>query len=139
MDGSNVMQNAIALPFSFDSAGLVNHTNDEKKIWQDRVVMVLMTKLGERVMRPGFGSDVPSVSFENETDAIPLLRQAIGVAFSRWLETLSLIKIEFSTDPIDYYVVADIFYRYGPTNEIENVKIKTAVLTRAGDTILEAE
>lgn len=133
------MQTAISLPFSFDSAGLVSHTADEKKIWQDRVAMVVMTNLGERVMRPGFGSDVPKITFENIAEAIPLIRQAIGVAFSRWLESLILVKVEFTTDPIDYYLIAEIFYKYAPNQESESVKLKTAILTRAGDTIVEAE
>lgn len=139
MDRSTVMQSAIALPFSFDSAGLVNHTADEKKIWQDRVVMVIMTKTGERVMRPSFGSEVPGVVFENIDEAMNVIRQAIDLAFSRWLSSLNLLDVEFSVDEVDGHLVAEVFYKYGPTNQIEGVKLKTAVLTRAGDTIVESE
>lgn len=130
-------ESAISLPFSFDSAGLIGHTSDIKKIWQDRIAMVVMTKLGERIMRPGFGSEVPSVAFENVDTAISLCRQAITTAFSRWLPALTLIDIIFTTDPIDFFLVADIRYSYSPLSEVNNVKLKTAVLTKSGDTILE--
>lgn len=130
-------ESAISLPFSFDSAGLIGHTSDIKKIWQDRVALVVMTKLGERVMRPGFGSEVPAVAFENIDTAISLTRQSIATAFSRWLPALTLVDVIFTTDPIDFYLVADIRYTYSSLSEVTNVKLKTAVLTRSGDTILE--
>mgnify|MGYP003335944982 CR=1 FL=1 len=132
------MQNAIALPFSFDSSGLVNHTNDEKKIWQDRVAMVIMTNLGERVMRPNFGSEVPQVAFESIGAAQTLITQSVESAFAKHLPSLSLIKVTFEIDPIDFYLVAEIHYRYGPVKNSESAKLKTAVLTRAGDIIVEA-
>lgn len=140
MDGSNVMsESAMSLPFSFDSSGSVNKTADIKKIWQDRIAMVIMTKLGERLMRPAFGSEVPALAFENIDTAITLARQAISAAFAKWLPALTLIDVVFTTDPIDYFLIADIHYRYGPTTQIETVKLKTALLTRAGDTILEVQ
>ena len=138
MDGGNVME-AMALPFSFDSSGKVNHTTDVKKIWQDRVAMVIMTVIGERIMRPTFGSEVPTLVFENIDTATTLIRQAVSAAFSQWLGSLTFESIEFSSDPYDYYLVAQINYRYGQTKQIETVKLKTAILTRAGDKILEAE
>lgn len=133
------MQNAIALPFSFDSSGLVNHTSDDKKIWQDRIAMVIMTNFGERVMRPSFGSEVPQMAFENIDTAKTLITQSIGSAFAKWLGALSLVNVTYSVDPIDFYLVAEIHYTYGPSKQIETTKLKTAILTRAGDTILEVE
>jgi phage baseplate assembly protein W len=130
-------ESSISLPFIFDSAGMVNHTSDLQKIWQDRIAMVVMTKLNERLMRPSFGSEVPAVAFENMDTAQTLARQAISTAFSRWLPALTLIDVVFTTDPVDFYLVADIRYRYGPTSQSDNVKLKTAILTRSGDTILE--
>ena len=55
---------AISLPFSFDSSGGVSYTTDNKKMWQDRVVLVVMTLLKERVMRPTFGSSAKATVFE---------------------------------------------------------------------------
>jgi len=46
-----VIERAIALPFSFNSAGELSYTNDEKKIIQDRLVLAIMTRPGERVMQ----------------------------------------------------------------------------------------
>ena len=130
-------ESAISLPFQFDSSGMVGHTSNISKIWQDRVALVIMTRLGERIMRPGFGSEVPGVAFENIDTAITLCRQSITSAFSSHLPNLTLTDIIFQVDPIDFYLVADIRYRYSPTSPTDTVKLKTAILTRAGETILE--
>ena len=130
-------ESAITLPFGFDSSGKVSHTSNIAKIWQDRVALVVMTRLGERIMRPGFGSDVPSVAFENMDTAIILCNQSITTAFSTHLPSLTLTDVIFEVDPIDFYLIADIRYRYSPTSPTDTVKLKTAILTRAGETILE--
>jgi hypothetical protein len=39
-------EKAISLPFGFNESGGISFTTDIKKIFQDRVVMVVMTSLG---------------------------------------------------------------------------------------------
>lgn len=131
------MPKAISLPFSFDSSGAVSYTQDEKKIWQDRVVLVLMTSLGERVMRPTFGSEVKNSLFETEDAAVTMIKKAVSVAFSRWLSQLELLNVSTSVDPVDSFIVLEVGYRYSPRENEQRVKIKTAILSRSGETILE--
>lgn len=132
-------ERAISLPFSFDSAGSVSYTTDEKKIWQDRVVLVVMTRLNERVMRPTFGSEASNSLFENASSATGLLKDTIATAFSNWLKDLILTDVSVYTDPTDGYLVAEIFYRYNPIENEQSVKIKTAILSRTGEVILEVQ
>ncbi len=131
------MPKAITLPFSFDSSGAVAYTQDEKKIWQDRVVLVLMTRLNERVMRPTFGSEVKDSLFETEEAATTMIKKATSVAFSRWLPQLELLGVSTTVDPVDGYIVVEVIYRYSPRENEQRVKIKTAILSRSGETILE--
>lgn len=132
-------ERAMSLPFSFDSAGSVSYTTDEKKIWQDRVVIVVMTRLNERVMRPTFGSEASSSLFENTSAATSLLKDTIATAFSNWLKDLVLTDVSVYTDPADGALVAEIFYRYNPIENEQSVKIKTAILSRTGEVILEVQ
>ena len=131
------MSKAISLPFSFDSSGAVAYTQDEKKIWQDRVVLVLMTRLGERVMRPTFGSELKDSLFETEDAAVTMIKKSVSVAFSRWLPQLELLGVSTTVDPVDAYIVVEVSYRYSPRANEQRVKIKTAILSRSGETILE--
>lgn len=132
-------ERAISLPFSFDSAGSISYTTDEKKIWQDRVVLIVMTRLNERVMRPTFGSEASNSLFENTNSAINLLKDTIATAFSNWLKDLILVDVSVYTDAADGYLVAEIFYKYNPVENEQSVKIKTAILSRTGEVLLEVQ
>ena len=126
---------AISLPFSFNSAGEVGYTSDLKKIIQDRVVLAVMTKLQERVMRPNFGSDVYDSLFETETSAESIVRQAVTNCFSTWFPYLSLKSVQGNV--VDEVLEFDVYYSKGKESQIEAVNIKTSLLTRAGDVIKE--
>lgn len=128
-------QRAISLPFSFNQSGAISYTTDEKKIWTDRVVLTLMTRLNERVMRPTFGSEVPSSVFETMDGARVLIQKSVSAAFSRWLPTLVLVGVE--VQEIDGELIADITFRYIPDGDDESVRVKTAILSRSGDILLE--
>lgn len=132
-------ERAISLPFSFDSAGSISYTTDEKKIWQDRVVLIVMTRLNERVMRPTYGSEASNSLFENTNSAINLLKDTIATAFSNWLKDLILVDVSVYTDAADGYLVAEIFYKYNPVENEQSVKIKTAILSRTGEVLLEVQ
>jgi phage baseplate assembly protein W len=128
-------ERAISLPFSFNSAGELAYTTDLKKIIQDRIVLAVMTKLEERVMRPNFGSDVYDSLFENQTTAESIVRQAVTTCFSTWFPYLSLKNVKGTV--IDDVLEFEIFYSKGRDNQIEAVNVKTSLLTRAGETVRE--
>jgi phage baseplate assembly protein W len=130
-------EKAISLPFSFDSSGAVSYTTDEKKIWQDRVVLVVMTRLTERIMRPTFGSTAGNSVFESESTAESIIQQAVAVGFSQWLKALTLTDVTVTVDPADGYLLATVQYKYEKEKNEQSVKIKTAILSRSGDVILE--
>ena len=130
-------QKAIALPFAFDNFGSVAYTSDEKKIWQDRVVLVCMTSINERIMRPTFGTSVAATVFENINDSVSLIQQTIGGAFSKFLPSLSLQRVVGSVDPVDGSIVIEVFYRYNDKDTQQSVKIKTGLFSRSGDLIVE--
>jgi phage baseplate assembly protein W len=137
MDGSITMSSAISLPFNFDATGSIATTADQGKIWEDRVIMTVMTNMGERVMQPTFGSDVPKAVGQNINDALSMIKQSVSVAFSRWLTSLELIDVSGYIDQADGYLVAQIKYRYRAQNIIQTINVKTAVLSRSGDILLE--
>jgi len=132
-----MIQSAISLPFSFDASGGVSYTQDDKKIWQDRILLVVMTSLGERVMRPDFGTQANAGSFEVDSDAMSLIKQQISTAFAKWLPSLTLDDVVGSTDPTEGYLNLNIIYRYGVATTTESLVVKTGTFTRTGDTIAE--
>lgn len=80
---------AISLPFRIDGYGRVTATSDPSKIWADRVRAVLMTSLGERVMRPFFGSTVADEVYDVLDEVPELVFAAVSQAFADFLPRLT--------------------------------------------------
>lgn len=131
-------QSVISLPFSFDASGGVSYTQDDKKIWQDRILLAVMTSLGERVMRPGYGTLVNAGSFEVNDDAMALIKQEISGAFAKALPSLTLSDVVGSIDPTDGTLSLNIIYKYGISTTTESLIVKTGTFNRTGDVIMEA-
>ena len=135
------MERAIQLPFSISSSGGVAFATSYSKVWQDRVVSVVMTALNERVMRPTYGSAVGSALFEPKGVMQSILQDAVEAAFSNFLPELTLKEIsayEDSNDP-DGYVTLDIRFSYPQllSQTETSAIIKTQILSRSGEVLLE--
>lgn len=128
-------QKAIALPFAFDPNGGISSTYDERKIWQDRVVLVVMTLNGERVMRNNFGTQTRAQVMETQDLAISTIKAEIAKGFSNWLSALTLENVDASIDQ-DYIITMNVKYSYGSNKISDTVVIKTDIFNPTGDTII---
>lgn len=103
---------AISLPFRIDGYGRVASTTDRAKINADRVRSALMTSLGERVMRPTYGSLLPQSVFDSFDDVIETTEETVVEAFSRLLPDLTFESLEvLSEDPTSGELSLQITYR----------------------------
>lgn len=80
---------AISLPFRIDGYGRVAVTSDPSKIWADRVRSVLMTSVGERLMRPFFGSTIADEVYDVLDEVPELVFATVSQAFSDYLPRLT--------------------------------------------------
>jgi phage baseplate assembly protein W len=110
-------EKAISLPFSIDSYGKVSSTQDQSKIWADRVRSVLGTALRERIMRPTFGTLIPFAIFETDSTAESQIRVEVEKAF---VEQLPLLDLQNSVVTVDEYTnILTVEVVYGlPNNEV---------------------
>ncbi len=130
-------ERAISLPFSFNSLGEIAYTTDEKKIIQDRVTIAIMTRFGERVMRPSFGSTVHRALFENVDGATNIINSAVTTCFANWLTELELISTNTVINEATGSLDVNVEYKRGAVAESQTIKIKSALLSRSGEVIRE--
>jgi phage baseplate assembly protein W len=129
-------------PFSFSrNTALTNITSvaattDFKKVWQQRVLLVLGTRPGERLMRPDFGCNLHTVIFEPESTAGQIAKDSITQAFSIWLPSLTLRQISPSFNPASGTLIVSITYGL-PNGETDSVTINTGIFNRSGDLLQE--
>ena len=123
------MGTAIALPFRFNEFGQLDTSSNESKFWKDQVLLTIMTRFGERVMRPDFGSDVSNSLFENLNVASEVAVNGINIAFNTWLPQLRLIEVspEFNEETSEVEVT--IIYAI-PSGESDTITLNTAIINR---------
>jgi phage baseplate assembly protein W len=84
---------AISYPFTLDPFGKTTSTTDQRKIYQDRVLTLLSTAVGERPMRPTYGTNMAVAMFENQGNVEEAINQAIRSAVGNWIPELNVEKI----------------------------------------------
>lgn len=134
----------ISLPFRFGVEQGVDNlyggetlvTQDYKTIWKDRVFVACLTLLGERVMRPNYGTGVLNSLFEDETRAADICKTTILSAFTTWLKELSLISVYSSYDSSSG--ILDITVNYVlPSGEEDTATLRTNTFDQYGSIIRE--
>lgn len=85
---------AITFPFTIDPFGIANTTTSQEKIYQDRVLTLLSTSVGERPMRATYGTDLATALFETQGNAAKAIETAIRTAMRTWLPELTVENID---------------------------------------------
>jgi phage baseplate assembly protein W len=84
---------AISFPFTLDPFGKTASTTDQRKIYQDRVLTLLSTAVGERPMRPTYGTNIATAMFENQGNVEKAINDAVRSAISKWIPELTVNNI----------------------------------------------
>lgn len=84
---------ALSFPFTLDPFGVAETTTDQTKIYTDRLVTLLSTAIGERPMRPTYGTDIATAMFENQGIVQTAIRQAIIKAVGVWVPEVTIEKV----------------------------------------------
>lgn len=86
---------AVRFPVNVDPVtGKIEESSYEESI-RESIYLIVMTKKGERIMRPGFGCDIHQYMFEpiNST-MLTLARCAVEEALARWEPRIEDIEVE---------------------------------------------
>jgi phage baseplate assembly protein W len=105
----------LSLPFMIDSYGKLNTTDQQSKIWTDRVRSVIGTALGERVMRPEFGTEIPFAEFQTAEDAASQIETTVLQSFEQQLSRLRLQEVTTNFD--DYTGAMNVSIVYALPNQ----------------------
>ena len=89
----------IVLPIAHGPEGFFNQSHDAAEQIKSNIMMLLLTKKGERRMNPEFGSSLWSVLFENVDNIVPLIESTIRKDITRWMNYVNISSINVDTNP----------------------------------------
>lgn len=123
-----VSETTISLPFSINEFGNVATNSSQEKIWADRVRAAVGTTVGERVMRPGYGTEIASLVLSDAERSSESLKDQIRLAFTRDLSLLELSSTEISFDDEAGVMAVEVVYSL-PNQQVQTVTMGFAKLT----------
>lgn len=119
---------AISLPFSINEFGSITTSSSQEKIWADRVRSSIGTTVGERLLRPDYGTEIPTTVLENAESAAELIKSQVELAFVRDLTLLKLSTVETSYSERNASLTVEITYEL-PNRQTETVTLGFASLS----------
>lgn len=125
----------IDLPFDLSTYGRVGIVPDnDPKAWKNKILSLLSTGIDERIWYHNYGANLGSLAFETSYAAVEDARIALSEMFASWLPELQLLDTNAGFDESVGSVTVSISYKL-PSGAADSVKINTASLTTAGETI----
>ncbi len=109
-------------PIQPDATGRLAFNDGDENVEQSLRIL-LMTRLGERVMRPSFGSEAPRLVFAPGSERhLRLIETTIREAVRDWEPRVELDSVRAEAEPADETrITVSIAYRVRPTNSRLNL------------------
>ena len=109
-------------PILPDASGRLGYTSGDDNVEQSLHIL-LMTKLGERVMRLDFGTEAPRLVFApGSTQYLNLLEKTVKDAIVNWEPRVDVTDVIAEADPDNpFKVTVSISYTVRQTNNSNNL------------------
>lgn len=105
----------ITLPIRNGNSGMFEQSTSTFQQIRSNFKNLILTKKGERLMQPDFGTDLHRILFENiTTDTLDNARLSVVESVNRWMPFLELVDFE-AQNPVndnDYRIDLRITYRF---------------------------
>jgi phage baseplate assembly protein W len=110
-----------AYPLRTTPRGSLAVARQDQKI-RESIRIILGTQVGERVMRPDFGSNLKSLVFApNSPATASLARHYVEEALTRWEPRITLEEVAVRNDLAERALVIDVHYHIAATFQRQNL------------------
>jgi hypothetical protein len=118
---SNYIGAGFTFPIDINVQGSVKLSNNTPNL-EESIIIILGTKLGERLYRPNFGSRLSELVFEPmNTKTLLLIRLYVEEALEMWEPRIILNNILTIPDPTTGCVEIDIIYTPKDSYELRSM------------------
>lgn len=110
----------IRVPFRIGADGDIDTVTHEADQVVQRIRMLILTRLGERVMEPSFGSALPDFVYEN-ADPVAMAEMAVrvGASVAQWVPEAHVVEVRPMYDRIFEGVAQfDVLFTVPPRQDV---------------------
>lgn len=116
-----IIYRGIALPTENDQ---FPNIKEEKDLIRDSIITILMTKIGQRLFVPDFGSNLWSLVFEQNNSVLQKIGDRyVREALKTWEPRITIDKVDFYPNLEENLLTIFITYRIIRINEIQNMTL----------------
>ena len=120
MVDDNFLGRGVAFPFNVGRYNQIDSSKYEENI-RESIIIILSTKLGERVMRPDFGCRIHELLFApNTIDTHNLAIFYVTEALGKWEHRINLSSVDVASTS-ENAININIDYRIKDTNSFYNL------------------
>jgi phage baseplate assembly protein W len=111
----------IAYPMQSSTGGGIRESKGIQKI-EESIRIILGTQYGERLMRPGFGSNLKSLVFApNNAATANLARYYVEAGLRQWEPRIEVFEVLVENDNLNGRLLIEIHYRLRATQDVHTL------------------
>ena len=111
----------LKLPLDHNRNGFFNRTKTSVEQSKYNIKNLLLTKKGERLGNPQFGSDLINVLFEQEEDVESKIEESIRSSISQFLPFVNIVKLDINFSETNKSLVG-IELHFSLNTDLSNVE-----------------
>lgn len=132
------MSTYVSIPFTVDSTGAIQSTMNDDQALQDRVMALVSTVPGDRLMRAAYGVPTPNALFDPMIQDMVFaeLQMMCAAAIRKWEPAAAIVSITPAINQDTNSVSLNVLVGRADTPKAELNRTQLVYVTVGGDTFI---
>ena len=116
---------AIGVSLPFNAGGVFNSTYSTKDQIKSNIINLFLTKKGERIENPEFGTDINKLLFENiNNDILSNLKQELYDSVNKFIPNITILNINITPEPDTNTIYIETQYKLNISGQQDSIIIQ---------------
>ena len=116
---------AIGVSIPFNAGGVFNSTYSTKDQIKSNIINLFLTKKGERIENPEFGTDINKLLFENiNDDILSNLKEELYDSVSKFIPNITILDINITSGVDTNTIYIETQYKLNISGQQDNIIIQ---------------
>jgi phage baseplate assembly protein W len=116
---------AIGVSIPFNAGGVFNSTYSTKDQIKSNIINLFLTKKGERIENPEFGTDINKLLFENiNDDILSNLKEELYDSVSKFIPNITILDIDITPEVDTNTIYIETQYKLNISGQQDNIIIQ---------------
>jgi phage baseplate assembly protein W len=116
---------AIGVSLPFNAGGVFNSTYSTKDQIKSNIINLFLTKKGERIENPEFGTDINKLLFENiNNDILSNLKQELYNSVNKFIPNITILNINITPEPDTNTIYIETQYKLNISGQQDSIIIQ---------------